>query len=72
MLIYKDVLQLLKNAGYNTTTIMRERLLSQATLDALRHNRPVNTKTIETICKLVKCQPGDFLVYAEDKDATES
>ena len=71
MLIYKNVLQILKNAGYNTTTIMRDKLLSQATLDALRHNRPVNTKTIETICKLAKCQPGDFLVYVKDEDATE-
>lgn len=71
MLIYKNVLQLLKEAGYNTTTIMRDRLLSQATLDALRHNRPVNTKTIETICKLTKCQPGDFLMYVEDKDTTD-
>ena len=71
MLIYKNVLQLLKDAGYNTTTIMRDKLLSQVTLDALRHNRPVSTKTIDTICRLAKCQPSDFLVYIEDENTTE-
>lgn len=71
MLIYKNVLKLLKQAGYNTTTIMRDKLLSQVTLDALRHNRPVNTKTIDTICKLAKCQPGDFLMYIEDNNTTD-
>ena len=71
MIVYKNVLQLLKNAGYNTTIIMREKLLPQSTLDALRHNKPLNTKSIDTICRLAKCQPGDILEYIEDPPVDE-
>lgn len=66
MIIYKDVLVRLKDAGYNTGRIMADRLLSQSTLVAIRHNRPISTKTIDTICRLAKCQPGDILEYIED------
>lgn len=66
MIIYKDVLVRLKDAGYNTGRIMADRLLSQSTLVAIRHNKPINTKTIDTICRLAKCQPGDILEYIED------
>lgn len=66
MIVYKDILQQLKGAGYNTTTIMRDKLLSQSTLDAIRHNRPISIATINSICKLVQCQPGDILEYIED------
>lgn len=66
MIVYKDVLLKLKEAGYNTGTIMKQRLLSQVTLTAIRHNMPISTKSIDTICRLAKCQPGDILEYVED------
>lgn len=66
MIVYKDVLQRLKDAGYNTGVIMKQKLLSQSTLVALRHNRPLNTTTIDAICRLAKCQPGDIMEYVED------
>ena len=66
MIIYDRVLERLKEAGYNSGRIMREKLLSQATMVALRHNQPVNTTTIDTICRLIKCQPGDIMRYIED------
>lgn len=66
MIVYKDILQRLKDAGYNTGVIMRNKLLSQATVDAIRHNRPINTTSINVICKLAQCQPGDIMEYVED------
>lgn len=66
MIVYKDILRRLKEAGYNTTVIMKKRLLSQSTVDAIRHNRPISMATINAICKLAKCQPGDILEYVED------
>lgn len=71
MIVYKDILLQLKNAGYNTTTIMREKLLSQATVDAIRHNRPITLKSIDTICHLLHCQPNDIIEYVEDQPADE-
>lgn len=66
MIIYKDVLPKLKAAGYNTTVLMRDRLISQATLDAIRHNRPIALKSLDVICKLTGLQPGDLIAYVED------
>lgn len=71
MIIYKNIIQQLKDAGYNTTIIMRERLLSQATMDALRHNKPITLKTLDTLCHLLHCQPNDIIEYIEDQPADE-
>lgn len=66
MIVYKDVIKRLKDAGYNSGYIMTQRLLPQSTMDALRHNKPLSLKSIDTICRLIKCQPGDILEYIED------
>lgn len=66
MIVYKNVLEKLKSAGFSTYVISQQKLLSQKTLTAIRNNRPISTTTIDTICKLVKCQPGDILEYIND------
>lgn len=65
LIVYKDVIGRLKQAGYNSGRILRERLLPQSTMDALRHNRPVNLTTIDSLCRVLQCQPGDILEYRE-------
>lgn len=71
MIIYKNVIQRLKDAGYNTTRILRENILSQSTMSALRNNKPLSTKTIDAICHLLHCQPGDIMEHIEDQPADE-
>lgn len=66
MIRYKDVLSKLKSAGYTSYTIRQQGLVSQKTLTALRNNEPVSTTTIDTLCRLLGCQPGDLLEYIED------
>lgn len=66
-LIYKiDVLTALKNAGYTTYKIRKEKLLSESTVQKLRNKQPVAWENIATICKLLNCQPGDILEYEKD------
>ena len=67
-LTYKiDVLDALKQNGYSTYRIRKEKLLGESTLQKLRQRLPVSWENIETICRLLHCQPGDMLEYAEDK-----
>lgn len=66
VIIYKDILGRLKAAGYTTTRIRREKLLAEKTVTAIRAGTPVTTGTIDTICKLLQCQPGDILEYQDD------
>lgn len=61
-----DVLQALKEAGFNTTRIRKEKLLAESTLQKLRCNEVVAISNIDTICRLLNCQPGDILEYKED------
>lgn len=66
-IIYKiDVLEALKQAGYNTNKIKKEKLIAEQTLQNLRHGKSISWSTIETICKLLNCQPGDILEYKEE------
>ena len=61
-----DVLAALKAAGYSSTRIRNEKLIGQATLQQLRHGEIVSWATINTICRLLQCQPGDIVEYIEE------
>ena len=61
-----NILSSLKDAGYNTSVLRREKLIGEATIQKLRKNELVSWATITTICKLLNCQPGDILEYAEE------
>lgn len=72
MLIYTiNVLQALKEKGYNTTRIRRENILSQSTLQKLREGKPLASSNIDTICGLLECQPGDFIKWIPDDETTD-
>ena len=65
-LIYSiDVLDALKYRGYSTYVIRREKLLGESTLQKLRKGLPISWENIETVCSLLKCQPGDIIRYEE-------
>lgn len=67
-LIYKiNVLAALKEVGYTTYRIRKNGLLSQSTLQKLREGIGVSWDNVETLCRLLKCQPGDILKYVEEK-----
>ena len=61
-----DVLNAFKEKGYNTNKIRTEGLLSQSTLQKFRQQQGVSWENLETLCKLLECQPGDLLEYTED------
>ena len=61
-----DVLALLKEKGYNSNRIRTEGLLSQSTLQKFRNNQGVSWENIETLCKLLECQPGDLIEYVKN------
>ncbi len=68
MLIYKiDVIESLKEAGYNSTRILRENLIGQSAMQKLRKGEMVGIKTLDQICKLLDMQPGNIIKYVDDK-----
>lgn len=68
MLVYKiDVIETLKESGYNSTKILKENLLSQSAMQKLRKGDMVGIKTLDQICKLLDMQPGNIIKYIENK-----
>ena len=64
MIKYKiDVLQALKNAGFTTYRLRKDKILGEATIQKLRNFELVSWDNVNTICKQLNCQPGDMMEY---------
>lgn len=67
MFVYKiDVLEALKEAGYNTTRLRKEKLLGENAIQSLRRGEVVGIIALEKICKLLNMQPGNVIQYVDD------
>lgn len=66
-----DVMAELKKKGYSSTRIREEKLIGQSYLQQLRHGELVSWKTLDTICTLLECQPGDLLAHTPDPAQSE-
>ena len=69
MLVYKvNVFELLKNKGYNTNIIRKNKIFTEAQLQSIRENHLLTHKALNKLCSLLECQPGDLLEYIPDKN----
>mgnify|MGYP000562040520 FL=1 len=62
-----DVLALLKAAGYPSTRIRAEKLLGQSYVQQLRKGELISWAALNTVCRLLDCQPGDLVEYVPDE-----
>lgn len=68
-LTYKiNVLEALKRAGYTTYRLRSEKLIAESAIQKLRNGEMIGIINLETICKLLNCQPGDILQFVQDHD----
>jgi len=66
-IIYKvDVLAKLKEAGYNTNRIRKDKIMGESMLQKIRSGQMVSWATMETICELLDCQPADLIEYVKE------
>lgn len=65
-----DVMEALKNKGYTTTKIRKEKIIPEGTLTKIRNNNgePVTTSTINVLCEILKKQPGHILEWIPDAE----
>lgn len=69
MLTYKiDVLETLKESGYNTTRLRKEKLLGENAIQSLRRGEMVGIIALEKICSLLDMQPGNIIKYVENAE----
>lgn len=62
-----DVIAALKEAGYNTGRIRKDKIMGEAMLQKIRSGQMVSWATLETICDLLDCQPGDIIEFVRNK-----
>ena len=66
VIVYKNVLSRLSAVGYSTYRIRQENVIPPGTVQRLRTGGAITTTTIETLCRLLSCQPGDLMEYIPD------
>ncbi|MCL2300248.1 MAG: helix-turn-helix transcriptional regulator [Firmicutes bacterium] len=64
---YDKLFALLKEKGYSTYRIRQENIVSQAALTKMKNGTgDIDTRTIERLCAVLNCQPGDIMEYVSD------
>lgn len=71
MIVYNDILQKLSAHGWSTYRLRKENILPNSVIDRIREGATVTTATLDTICKLLNCQPGDILSYVPNPEGKE-
>lgn len=62
-----DVISALKEKGYSTYRLRKEKLLGESVLTQLRAGEPVSWANAAKICELLECQVGDILEYKSEQ-----
>ena len=69
MIVYTPFWQTLKKSEESTYTLIKKHNISSSTIDKLRKNKPLNTTTINDLCRIIECGVQDIMEYvASDTD----
>lgn len=68
MIEYSKFWETLKNSPESTYTLIHKHHISSSTLDKLRKNKPLNTTTLNDLCRILNCQIQDICQYVQSDD----
>lgn len=63
-----DIMKALKNAGYSSYLLRKNKIFGEATMTKFRKKEYINFENLNTLCKLLECQPSDIIEYIPDED----
>lgn len=66
MIKYDKLFARLAAEGKSATNWLRQNDMHPTVVNRLRKNGCVNTDTINRICELLNCQPGDIMEYESE------
>lgn len=71
MIVYTPFWNTLKKSNETTYSLINKHHISSATLDKLRKNKPMNTTTLNDLCRIFHCKIEDIVQYIPcDNDPT--
>lgn len=62
-----NVVDTLKQNGYTSYKIRKEKIMSESTLQKYRQGIMPSWECFNQLCGLLNCQPGDLIEYLPDK-----
>lgn len=68
MIRYTAFWETLKTSEESTYTLIKNHHISSSTIDKLRKNRPLNTTTINDLCRILNCRVEDIMEYVPSED----
>lgn len=63
MIDYSPFWETLKNSSETTYTLINKYHISSATIDKLRKNKPMNTTTLNDLCRILNCPLENVAQY---------
>ncbi|WP_370813353.1 helix-turn-helix domain-containing protein [Butyricicoccus pullicaecorum] len=61
-----DILEALKEAGYSTYRLRKEKIMGEALIQKIRHGEAITFDRLSWLCQVLGCQPGDLMEYVPD------
>ena len=66
---YDKLFALLKERGITSYKIRKDNIISQAALTKMKNGEGnIDTRTLERLCAVLQCQPGDIMEYVEEQE----
>lgn len=66
MIVYDKLWQTMKEKGVTQYSLINQYHVSAGQLSRLRKNANVNSHTINMLCEILDCQPGDLMEYIKE------
>lgn len=68
MISYKPFWNTLQHSPESTYTLIKNHHISSSTIDKLRKNKPVNTTTVNDLCRILACRVENIMEYIPSED----
>ena len=68
VIVYERFWATLKRANQSTYTLIKNHHISSSTIDKLRNNKPLNTTTLNDLCRILHCRLEDIAEYIPSDD----
>ena len=63
MISYRPFWETLRASPESTYTLIKNHRISSSTIDKLRKDKPVNTTTLNDLCRILQCRIEDVVEY---------
>ena len=68
MMVFDPLWKTMKEKNVTIYALVVKHGIGRGTMNKLKHNKNVTLVTIEHLCRILQCQPGDIVAYVEEAE----